>query len=371
MSSNSPSAPHAAPIQSFSEREFYLGEFRGRSIGIVWPADEPVASGPLLAVVEELIRNGSRVVLLSPLDEIFQLMGVDPPVNAGEGSLAPQVWRALREQGCAGLRLSAEDFEAECCRAALALRLAKVVWIQSAPPLDRGVGEGRVSVVDLAHLGPLLGGDEGEVRSLRVRAGREPMLEAIQRLIEGGIPSVNVCPASDLERELFTYSGAGMFFTRDRYAEVRPLSIEDYDLANDLIEHGELDGFLAPRDSAARDSVLVHGVGVFIEGRYLAGIGAILPHPGANAAELACLFALTRYVGEGAGGQIVRYAIDRAQHEGLAYVFSCTTSERVAHFFERHGMRRVSMDEVPTGKWEDYDVERRARVLCLRVDFSS
>ena len=60
----------------------------------------------------------------------------------------------------------------------------------------------------------------------------------------------------------------------------------------------------------------------------MAGIGAILPYPEDGAEELASLFALTRFVGEGAGGQIVRYAIDRARDQGLAYLFSCTTSER-------------------------------------------
>jgi N-acetylglutamate synthase-like GNAT family acetyltransferase len=229
-----------------------------------------------------------------------------------------------------------------------------------------------VSVVDLAHLEPLLGEDVSrETDALRVRPGRVPILRAIRKMIEGGVPSVNVCTAKELDRELFTYAGAGMFFTRDRYADVRPLSIDDYDLANDLIERGEADGFLAPRDEAARDTVLAHGVGVFIEGRYLAGIGAILPHQSSNAAELASLFALTRYMGEGAGGQIVRYAIERARAEGLDYLFSCTTSERVESFFERHGFVRVAPEQVPPAKWADYDPARRARVRCLRFDLKA
>ena len=359
-------------MENFSEREFYLAEFRGRSIGIAWPGEEPAESEPLAAVIAELVRNGSRVVVLSPSDQVFKNSGLAGAVVGMEDSFAPQLWRSLRASGCAGLRVSATAFAEDCCRAAVLLRLAKVVWIQSEPPLDRNGSEGRVSVVDLAHLAPLLAGQVDEKDSeLRVLPGREPMLDAIRRMIEGGVPSVNVCAAVDLARELFTYSGAGMFFTRNSYADVRPLSIDDYDLANDLIERGEVDGFLAPRDRAARDAVLAHGVGMFIEGRYLAGIGAILPHEKANAAELACLFALTRYVGEGAGGQIVRYAIERSQDRGLAFLFSCTTSERVVSFFERQGFRRVTDAEVPAEKWSDYDPERRARVSCLRIDFDA
>lgn len=254
-------------------------------------------------------------------------------------------------------------------RAALALRLAKVVWIQSEPPVERTNGEGRVSMVDLAHLGPLLEGrGQEDEPALRVRPGQRPLLSAIHGMIDGGIPSVNVCAAPQLAEELFTYAGAGIFFTRDRYAEVRPLAIDDFDPASDLIARGEADGYLVPRDSASRDAVLANGLGVFIEGRYLAGIGAILPHPSENAGEIASLFALTRYVGEGVGSQIVRYAMDRARSDGLAFLFSCTTSDRVEAFFLRHGFRRVSSDDVPKAKWDSYDPERRARVRCLRFD---
>jgi N-acetylglutamate synthase-like GNAT family acetyltransferase len=363
-------------LRTFSEREFYLGEFRGRTLAIAWPATETVTEQPLAGVVAELSANGSRVVVLSPVEEVFVLAGVGAPVDASAPSYAPALWRDLRERGAAGLRVGAEDFASACVEIARTLRLAKLVWIRSTPPVERiegagGDGEGRVSVVDLAHLAPLLDAEAdpaGEVPLHRAGADSQELLVAIRALIESGVPSVNVCAAGDLARELFTYNGAGIFFTRNRYAEVRPLAIDDYDLANDLIERGEADGFLAPRDAAARDAVLAHGVGVFIEGRYLAGIGAILPYPEDRAVELASLFALTRYVGEGAGGQIVRYAIERARDQGLAYLFSCTTSERVEGFFARHGFRRVDVDALPEAKWKAYDPARPARVRCLRFD---
>lgn len=356
-------------LHPFSEREFYLAEFRRRSIGIAWPASEPLVREPLGEVVALLAANGSRVVIMSPQDEVVEIASSSPATDFREANFAPHLWRRLRERGHAGLRLSAEAFEDECMRAALALRLAKVVWIQAIPPVHRTEGEARVSVLDLAHLASLLdrSGRDSEV-GLQVRSGQEPLLRAIRGMISGGIPSVNVCPSDRIAEELFTYAGAGMFFTRDRYAEVRALSIDDYDPASDLIERGEADGYLVPRDAKSRDAVLAHGLGVFIEGRYLAGIGAVLPHPSENAGEIASLFALTKYIGEGVGSQIVRYAMDRARQDGLTYLFSCTTSDRVEAFFVRHGFRCVSPDDVPKAKWEAYDPERRARVRCLRFD---
>ena len=378
------------PVRTFNEREFYLEEFHGRTIGIAWPAEEALEVEPLASVIEELVENESQVVVLSPQDAVLALAGGGAPIELDEEHAAPRLWRRLREHGSAGLRVSGGRFEADCERAVLKLRLSKLVWIQSTPPVERLEGSGRVSVVDLAHLEPLLatGTAEGGAAApppvpvagdamaaaspgtgpLRVARGRLGMLEAIRRMIEGGVPAVNVCAARDLARELFTYAGAGIFFTRNRYAEVRPLAIDDYDPADDLIARGEADGFLVPRGVEARDAVLAHGVGVFIEGHYLAGVGALLPYEQDQAMEVASLFALTRYIGEGAGGHIVRYAIDVARQQGLRYVFGCTTSDRVRVFFEEHGFRCVGPDEVPKQKWVDYDPERRARLHCLRFD---
>ena len=375
------------PVRSFSEREFYLEEFHGRTIGIAWPAEENPESEPLASVIDELVNNESQVVVLSPQDEMLAIAGGGPPVELDEENAGPRLWRKLRENGSAGMRVSREQFETDCERAVLMLRLSKLVWIQSTPPVERLEGPGRISVVDLAHLEPLLAPIPSselmtdaspdaaigatqmpENGALRVMPGRRSLLETIRRMIEGGVSAVNVCAAPDLALELFTYAGAGIFFTRNRYAEVRRLAIDDYDPAHDLIARGEADGFLVPRGPDARDAVLAHGVGVFIEGQYLAGVGALLPYEQDGALEVASLFALTRYIGEGAGGHIVRYAIDHARQQGLRYVFGCTTSDRVKTFFENHGFRSVRPDEVPKQKWDDYDPERRAQLHCLRCD---
>jgi GNAT superfamily N-acetyltransferase len=425
--------------RTFSEREFYLAEFRGRSIGFAWPDDEAPSEAVLTSLLPDLLRelvaNGTRVVLMSSRDDVLALarrLATERGRVAEEVTLASteqtstfaskpwalSLWRLLRLHGCAALRLPAEDFEPSCQRVAVALRLAKVVWIQSTPPVYRGSsaravsggalsydsarsrpaasapaplgdsGSSRVSVVDLAHFGPLLGERAAEGNGvpaasddlgLVARPDGKGLLEAIRSMIRGGVPSVNVCAAEDVAKELLTYAGAGIFFTRNRYAEVRPLALDDYDQANDLIARGEEDGYLLPRDAASRDRVLANGVGLFIEGRYLAGMGALLPYAlpaeqaddaGATrfAIEIASLYALTRYAGEGVGSQIVRFAIEHAREEGFEYAFSCTTSDRVAEFFKRSGFRIVGGDEIPESKWEHYDAERRTRVRCLRFD---
>ena len=124
-------------------------------------------------------------------------------------------------------------------------------------------------------------------------------------------------------------------------------------------------GFGIARDMDV-EQLLASGFGAFVEGRHLAGIGALLDHPGDGAGEIASLYTLTRFLGEGMGGHLVRFALERARELGRRYVFACTTSESVVGFFEREGFRIVDERDIPQQKWRGYDSERRARVTCLR-----
>ena len=156
--------------------------------------------------------------------------------------------------------------------------------------------------------------------------------------------------------------------TRERYADVRALCVDDFDAASDLIARGVAEGYLVERDAHGLDRVLSGGIGVFIEGRDLAGVGSLLPHPDEGAGEIASLYTVTRYLGEGVGHQIVAFAVDRARAAGYRYVFACTTSDRVAAFFERSGFGRVDGDSIPAAKWAGYPSERRVRLICMRHD---
>jgi N-acetylglutamate synthase-like GNAT family acetyltransferase len=116
--------------------------------------------------------------------------------------------------------------------------------------------------------------------------------------------------------------------------------------------------------------VLASGFGAFVEGYHLAGIGALLVDEPGGCAEVASLYTLTRFLGEGVGGHLVAYALARAREKGLAYVYACTTSERVGGFFQLHGFRTVGPESVAPAKWRGYDPERRALVRCYRLDLT-
>ena len=144
----------------------------------------------------------------------------------------------------------------------------------------------------------------------------------------------------------------GPSFRFGAITEVRRLALDEFDAANDLIRRGVEEGYLVSRSDAQVELILSNAFGVFVEGRYLAGIGALLPHPGERSGEIASLYTLTRFLGEGIGERIlVRFAVESSRERGYESIFACTTSQRVMGFFESQGFERVSPELLPTEKW--------------------
>jgi len=342
----------------FTEKDFYLAEFRGRTIGIALPAEIPADLAPLESVLTDLTANDVRVVLFgSAAGSLARITDavVEPERDAAwSGAL----WRELGRRRRAAVALDAEGFASRCREAVMRLRLAKLVWLDERGALRDAAGK-RVSVIALADL-------ERRMDELSGAGGVDAIpLDEVRAMLQGGVTSVSVCRLGDLADELFTYAGSGTFFTRERYADVRRLALDDFDAAAYLLAQGVAEGYLAPRSDDEIDEILSHGFGVFIEGRYLAGIGALRPYPTAGQGEIAGLYTLTRFAGEGIGGHLVRFALECARAAGLSSVFACTTSERVEGFFLRHGFERVDPGRLPPAKWADYPPERRVRLRCL------
>jgi N-acetylglutamate synthase-like GNAT family acetyltransferase len=340
----------------FSEKGFYLGEFRGRTLGLLLPSARAAASPALHSVLRELRDNAIRVVLVASAGSVGE--GLDcGRLELGEERLEGLAWRELRRSGRALVQTPGDAAEA-LLAVARRLGLFKVIRLAETPGLRDADGRRR-SFVDRGELPDLVRTADSPLRQL---------LQEVEQLLASGVPSVNLCTVDGLYDELFTYSGSGTLFTRERYIEVRRLGVDDFDAADDLIARGAAEGYLAPRTAEAVDRLLADGFGAFVEGRHLAGIGALRCAAGAEAGEVASLYTLTRFEGEGVGSHLVGYAIARARELGLAYVYACTTAQRVGAFFERLGFRPVEHSEVPTEKWQAYDPERRRRLTCYRRD---
>ncbi len=349
-------------VLPFSERGFYLSELRDRSIAIAAAGSELLNRTALEPVLKDLEANRTRVVLISDRAEALEpLLAIDV-LKADELSTLPgRAWRQLGRSLRIGIVVDPQrGLGAACREIALALGIRKWVWVDPAGGLVRQ-GGGRESFVDVAELRDRISGGQ-------LRSESSEILVDIEAMLSAGVSAVNLCTVDGVAEELFTYNGSGTLFTSGDYLDVRPLGLDDFDAAVDLIERGMTEGYLAPRTPEQIERVLARGFGAFVGGNHLAGVGTLLTYDSDRVAEIACLYTLTRFLGEGVGGYLVRFASEAAKRDGCSYLFACTTSERVFAFFERNGFRCIDAETLPAEKWRDYDPARRANARCLRLD---
>ena len=359
----------------FSERDFYLAEFRGRTLAIALP-EEPAVAGEDRLVVEQVLAdlaaNDTRVILLGADTRLLSEFSGTAALETLGSDWVGTAWRQLQKHPSIGLVGSpGESLPALCSRVTLELKLAKLVWLGSRGVLWLPEGRRR-SLVDLADLAelcaPALGSGEGTGAAAAAGDLDVELLREIEKMISGGLASVSACLPGALADELFTYVGSGTFYSPEGYTEVRALALDEYDAAENLIQRGIEEDYLLFRSDREVELALTNGFGAFVEGRYLAGICALLPYPEDRAGEIASLYALTRFLGEGVGAHLLRFAVSRAKDQGMKYVFACTTSPRVVDFFRRAGFCTASHAELPDAKWNAYNPDRLGEIRCLRLD---
>ena len=90
---------------------------------------------------------------------------------------------------------------------------------------------------------------------------------------DGGVTNVNLCRPEDIDRELFTFDGAGTLFTSGGYVELGPLRVDDLPAVERLVAQGTADGLLRPRTRLEVARLAVTGLGARVVGSgHLAGI---------------------------------------------------------------------------------------------------
>ncbi len=395
-------APH---VQPYGEKEFYLEEFRGRSVLIAVAPAAVTARAPLKSLgsaVGALVRNDTQVVVwwprVNPQAErrLVAALGRGSVAPSGRGrkarrarrvrrpspvlrlapgevALAHQVtelrsalWTRVRQGGlCVLSAAGGAGFPAQPVELAAGLRIPKVVLVD---PQGGLVADGhRLSFVDENVLATILREGQAEWSGL---GDRRTLLVAVRAALDRGVEQVNLCPPDGVADELFTYAGSGTLFTEGDYTRVGPLGLDEFDQAERLLERGHREGLLKLRSPEESAQVLGAGFGATVCGRHLAGVGGLLtaPYADVGAGELVGLYTINRFKGEGLGDRLVERMLEEAEALGLRYVFACTVDERARQFFVRQGFVEVEHDAVPARKWVGYDAKRRARVAALRRD---
>jgi N-acetylglutamate synthase-like GNAT family acetyltransferase len=384
----------ALAAETFAEKEFYLDEFHDKSLLVALRVADWVAEPARPAVLEVLtilLRNDTRLVLLletgqgageqrrvTALANRLARDGHTPvaaPVELAlaEGSVEQrclQLWEVLRSTRLAvGLwHLDAPVGLVRCAQqVAVGLRVYKLAYLDPDGGLVRD--EKRLSSLTEPALRDLLRTERPEDVGL---AARRPVLEAIHAALAGGVTSVSLCPLAGLGQELFTYEGCGTLFTRAEYCQIEKLGLDDFHEVERLLQRAAQAGHLKPRTPHDMARLLLHGYVARLGPASMepAGFCALLPYPTDQTAEIAGLFTITRYQGEGVAGRLVEALVQEAHRQGLQYVFACTTQAGAQRLFIRQGFQHVAPEAVTAEKWHGYDPVRRAQVAVYRRDLT-
>ena len=144
------------PAEVFSEKGFYLAEFRGRTLAIAVRAADLGATAPLASVLKELEENATRVVLITDDEAGLTSLLETRSVPADAARLEARVWRELTAASRVGVALTDPGSFAPACRElVLRLGVTKLLWIDGEGGLARPDGR-RLSFVDLLELRALL-----------------------------------------------------------------------------------------------------------------------------------------------------------------------------------------------------------------------
>jgi N-acetylglutamate synthase-like GNAT family acetyltransferase len=402
--------PSYAPLprEDFGEKEFYLDEFRARTLCFavnVEDCDRPGGFETLGRVARELIANGTRIVVLiaipesvnqnaelrrvrrrlvsyiatddtapffpngrgrSGVGDSFADLSGDSASTRALGKKLEIAWHVLRSRPLLVGIVEQPAYVAFAQRLGSRLRVRKLVFIEPQGGLCSISGE-QISFMDDTTLTALLRTGQAEWSGM---AHRRQVLQAVQIALRGGIHSVNLCTLEGLPRELYTYEGSGTLFTLEDYCRVERLGIDDFEEVEQLISRGQREGVLKTRRPAEIARLLLNGYGATIGAGHLAGVCALEtePYEDEKVGEMVGLYTVTRFKGEGVGTKLVAQVLADARQAGLRYVFACTTEPRAAAFFERQGFRLVTTNDVPPVKWEGYDRQRLPLLKVCRHD---
>jgi amino-acid N-acetyltransferase len=376
---------------SFAEKDFYLDEFRGKSLLFALRAAD-LSSGADREAAGEVLRtlllNDIKVLLLletaDPASEQHSVkewckhlsvkgkIPVSSPIvmsaDANEDELLEQAWTVLRAAPLfVGLWPVNPDISLVACAQRIAVRLKVYKLVLLDPAGGITTNGSQLSFMNGPVLQELLRQGEAEWAGLGTRRS---VLEAVRVALEGGVASVTLCPLSGLARELFTYEGCGTLFTLTDYCSVECLGIDDFYEVEKLMQRGEREGYLKGRTPQEITKLLLHGYGARLGAApgELAGFCALLPYPAENAGEVAGLYTITRFQGEGIGSRLITTIVSGGEQRGFTYLFACTTQEGAQRLFERHGFYPVTPEDIPAAKWQGYDAERKQQIAVYRRD---
>lgn len=298
-----------------------------RPVGIVDGVDLQ-HTGLVRKVDVQAIRmslNSGAIVLLSPLG--FSLTGE-------------------------AFNLSMEDVASA---AAIALDADKLVFLTETPGVHDRDG---VLLTEIS---------EGHARELLASGELPPetafYLRYALKACDGGVARAHIVPFAldgSVLLELFLHDGVGSMVVEETLEALREATHDDVGGILALIRPLEEDGTLVKRDRALIEREVENFTVIEHDG-VIFGCAALYPFPEARMGEMACLAVSQQVQGQGDGERILRRIEQRARSAGLKKLFVLTT--RTAHWFLKRGFVVGTIDDLPPGRQNLYNWQRKSQVL--------
>ncbi len=165
-----------------------------------------------------------------------------------------------------------------------------------------------------------------------------------------------------LFREIFTHRGAGTLVTSDFPNIIRKAIPSDVAEISLLLKPYIKTGQMLPVSEREIYDSLDNYYVFTVNGQVLAS--AKLSHYG-EAGEIGKICTLPRYQRRGRARLLTLELIARARKDKLCYVFSLTTQQQMAEFFESLGFKEVSRETLPDQWKKGYDFGRPSRAFKL------
>jgi amino-acid N-acetyltransferase len=192
-------------------------------------------------------------------------------------------------------------------------------------------------------------------------------LPAAIRACDQGVARTHlICRHTDgaILQELFTYDGIGTMVTEMPLESMRQAEIGDVGALLQFIEPLEAEGILVRRGRERLEMEIEQFYVMEHDGRVI-GCAALYPFAPEKTAEFACLAIHPAYRGGGRGDRLFHYCEKQAKELGFKSIFCLTT--RTEHWFLERGFFEKTVSDLPAGKQEIYNLQRRSKVFVKKL----
>jgi len=243
-------------------------------------------------------------------------------------------------------------------KTALALKADKLITFTQEDGLIDDSGE-LIRSCSVRSVKTLLDDKDCHVRQLLLRAIIQSSEDGVERC-----HCVSYQSDSALLQELFTRDGAGTLIAKDHKEQVCTASIDDVGGILELIAPLEDEGILVKRSRELLE-VEIDRFTVLKKEDVIIACAALYPYQEASSGEIACVAIHPDYRNGNRGERLMNALEVRANEQHLSSLFVLTTVS--GHWFREQGFIESSMEDLPEGKKQMYNFQRKSKVLIKQI----